>query len=134
MKCEFCGGYTCTSTYVKKVGKSVPICDNCEDRFKQEEIAGKLENVQKTENFSSWSKKDLSEAFWLHLGIYKKCPNRRSLRIIEMAFHWACHDDHGLANSFNHAMKWCGLDLYTEFERTDLPATFEDESKGENKT
>ena len=127
MKCEFCGGYTCTSTYVKKVGKSVPICDNCEDRLKQEEISARLREVQKAENFSSWSKKDLSEAFWLHLGIYKKHPNKRSLRIIEMAFHWACHDDHGLANSFNHAMKWCGIDLYAEFKRTDLPATLKND-------
>lgn len=126
MKCELCGSYTYTSRYVKQVGKSIPICEACEDRLKEEEITQKLEHVQKTDNFSTWSKKDLSEAFWLHLGIYKKHPNKRSLKIIEMAFHYACHDDHGLANSFNHAMKWCELDLYTEFNRTDLPETYEE--------
>ena len=123
MKCEFCGGYTYTKQFVKKVGRSAYICDDCLEKFEQEEVSDKLKAVQKTEHFKTWSKEDLSEAFWLHLGIYKKHPNRRSLNILEMAFHWACHDDHGLANSFNHAMKWCGIDLYTEFERKDLPET-----------
>lgn len=126
MKCEFCGGYTYTRRFVKQVGETVPICDNCEDKLKANEIARKLTDVQKTEHFSAWSAKELSDAFWLHLGIYKKHPNKRSLKIIEMAFHWACHDNHGLANSFNHAMKWCELDLYTEFERDDLPETYEE--------
>lgn len=121
MKCHFCGEYTYTRRFVKQVGETVPICDDCVDRLKQEEIAAQLQSVQKTEQFSNWTKNDLSEAFWLHLGIYKKHPNKRSLRIIEMAFHWACHDDHGLANSFSHAMKWCELDLHTEFNRKDLP-------------
>ena len=90
MKCEFCGGYTYTRRFVKQVGETVPICDDCEDKLKANEIAEKLTDVQKTEHFSSWSAKELSDAFWLHLGIYKKHPNKRSLKIIEMAFHWAC--------------------------------------------
>lgn len=126
MKCELCGSYTYTSRYVKQVGKSIPICDACEDRLKKEEISEKLRAVQKTENFSTWSRENISEAFWLHLGIYKKHPNKRSLSIIEMAFHWACHADHGLANSFNHAMKWCELDYVDECLRKDLPETYED--------
>lgn len=30
------------------------------------------------------------------------------------ALSWACHDNHGISNSFYHALKWAGIDLYTE--------------------
>lgn len=47
-------------------------------------------------------------------GRYVKEPNPESLNYMDMAFRWACHDSHGLSNSFSHALKWAGIDLWAE--------------------
>lgn len=31
-----------------------------------------------------------------------------------ISYAWACHDNHGLSNSFKNAMKWAGVDLRKE--------------------
>lgn len=56
----------------------------------------------------------MSELFWINLGKYIKEPNRRSLELMAIAYAWACHDNHGLSNSFKNAMKWAGVDLRKE--------------------
>lgn len=121
MKCYFCGEHTITSRYCKETEGYVPICDDCEDRRDRAKIEEQLKSVHRASDFKDWKKRDMSEAFWIHLGKYQKHPNKHSLAIIRRAYLWACHDDHGLSNSFYNAMKWCKLDLSTESERTDLP-------------
>lgn len=76
------------------------------------------EKVKQISDFSEWSNKDMSELFWLHASIYAKNPNEHSLRIMDRAWLWACHDNHGLANSFLNAIKWItgGRDFYDELE------------------
>lgn len=59
----------------------------------------------------------MSELFWIHLGKYVKKPNEESINYMYMAYLWACHDSHGLSNSFKNAMKWAGIDIYTELNR-----------------
>lgn len=128
MKCEFCNSGSGGIEYVKKVQRRACICRICREKFKQEMIEENLKTVRKAVDFKEWKKADMSDAFWSHLGRYVKRPNQRSLSVMNMAYLWACHDDHGLANSFSHALKWCGIDLCDELDRNDLPASDEDVS------
>lgn len=121
-KCIRCSGNAYSKEFIPELNANDFICRNCRKALRQEAIAKKLESVEKSADFKPWAATDLSEAFWLHLGIYTKHPNQRSLSILNMAFNWAVHADKGLANSFGHALKWCGIDLYGEGQRTDLPA------------
>lgn len=135
MKCEFCGKHT--RSYSRKWidGNPFIICDECQKKEKAEKIERDLEAVKNPEDFKTWKKADMSEAFWVHLGRYKKKPNKRSLEVMYVALLWAYHDDHGLSNSFSHALKWCGIDLFAEQQRKDLPETDKDDfcSYGERK-
>lgn len=123
--CIRCGNWSNTLRKLKGMDKYDYLCDKCNNNIYMERIESDLENVSKPVDFKSWEKRDMSEAFWIHLGKYKKCPNQKSLDVIYTAYLWACHDDHGLSNSFRHAMKWCGIDLLTEIRRKDLPPNIE---------
>ena len=124
-KCVRCSGNAYIKEFIPALGITTSICRDCRKALRQEAVARKLEFVEKTSDFKPWTTTDLSEAFWLHLGIYTKCPNQRSLSVLGMAFNWAVHADKGLANSFAHALKWCGIDLHDEEERNDLPARYD---------
>lgn len=84
-------------------------------------IEDRLECITKSSDFKSWSKEDFSESFWIILAHYQKHPNRKDLNMLWTIFCWACHDDHGLSNSFRHALQWCKIDLNVESDREDLP-------------
>lgn len=114
MRCADCGGYTCTS-YTKYGGAY--LCDQCREKRYQSEIEKREVSLEKASDLSSWSKRDMSELFWMHLGRYVKEPNEHSLTMMNLAFRWACHDDHGLSNSFSHALKWANIDLYEEQQK-----------------
>lgn len=119
-KCIYCGNDTCSYSFVKEKDGYYPVCGECKRKKYSESVDARLPSVTNPRDFRSWTKEDMSEAFWLHLGRYARHPNRYSLSVIGMAFRWACHDDHGLSNSFANAMRWCGIDLFTEESRTDL--------------
>lgn len=123
MKCNFCGTYANSFSRVYVNDKPLIMCTECRKKKRIENIENDLKGVTEPYHFRGWKKEDMSEAFWLHLGRYKKKPNRKSLDIMYIALLWAYHDDHGLSNSFTHALKWCGIDLFTEKCRRDLPET-----------
>lgn len=90
-------------------------CDiDCRNAAKREEIEIAAEGIERASDFKDWSKRDLSEVFWIHLGKYIKNPNQYSLSIIQRAYSWATHDDHGLSNSFKHALDWAKIDIWKE--------------------
>lgn len=122
-KCEFCGRPTGGREFVKNIERRAWICRDCYKEQEALRISRQLETVNRAEDFKPWEKRDMSEAFWIHLGIYVKHPNQRSLSVINAAYLWAVHDDKGLANSFNHALSWAKIDLFAEQDRTDLPKT-----------
>lgn len=131
MICEFCGSKDSYRTFIPYIMKEAYVCWDCEDKFKEKEVDAKLETVRNAEDYAGWKRQDLSEAFWLHLGKYQKCPNQRSLSIMRTALLWAYHDAPGLANSFYHALKWSGIILEKELERKDLPPTDRGEENNE---
>lgn len=118
--CVYCGEETYTNIFVKELNRYAPVCRDCRDRMDRERIDAALADVKGASDFSTWKMSDMSDAFWTHLIRYQKHPNKRSLSIMQMAFLWACHADHGLSNSFSHAMQWCGIDL-SEERHKDLP-------------
>lgn len=128
MNCVYCGGETYTMIFVKDDGDPKggykPVCTDCAKRIRSEKIEAELKNVHRASDFSSWKKEDMSEAFWMHLIRFQKCPNKHSLSVMKTAFHWACHADHGLSNSFSNALNWCGIDLFEQSIK-DLPFTDE---------
>lgn len=103
--CKFCGALTYSSEL---------ICPECRRKIKQEEVLNRSTEVKKCSDFKSWSGRDLSEIFWIHLGRYVKESNPESLNYMNMAVAWARHADGGLANSFSNALLWAGLDLWEE--------------------
>lgn len=107
-KCVDCGEHAYTrygGTY---------LCKDCRKRREQERIIKKSETLISPGDFKTWDSGDMSELFWIHLGRYVKEPNAESIKYMTMAFLWACHDNHGIANSFRNALKWAGIDLFTE--------------------
>lgn len=120
---EYC--YYCktpnTTTSVIVNGKREHVCWKCYKEHKSDDLEKRLNSINKTSDFKDWEMRDMSEAFWIHLGKYQKNPNKKSLGIITMAYGWACHADHGLSNSFRHALDWCSLNISMESKRTDLP-------------
>lgn len=120
-KCEFCGRPAGGREFVKNIERRAWVCRDCYKKQEALRISRQLETVNHAVDFKPWEKRDMSEAFWMHLGIYVKRPNQRSLSVINAAYLWAVHDDKGLANSFHHAMQWAKIDLFAEQERTDLP-------------
>lgn len=110
VKCYLCDAATsATRCWKEKDGVSHDVCFACHDKKKAERITEICNSVTAPSSFKGVRKEDLSECFWVHLGIYAKRPNKKSLAIIRRAYGWACHDDHGLANSFRHAMIWVGV-------------------------
>lgn len=120
-KCDMCNKETNTRIAKTINGKLMCICLECREKHHYETIEANLENVDKPYHFKDWDHGDMSDAFWLHLGIYKKRPNQKSLSVMKNAWYWACHASHGLSSSFTHALEWCGIDLWKELKRTDLP-------------
>lgn len=123
MACFYCGKPAYTSFLIKDIGRYEEVCPDCMREKRREFITEKLSSVKGPRDFSTWKKEDMSEAFWLHLIKYQKHPNKYSLSVMRTALLWAFHDDHGLSNSFTHAMEWCGIDLFKEIARDDLPDT-----------
>lgn len=119
--CEDCGKQTSTS-WGEYDGAA--LCWDCREKRYQAEVLKKSENVKSCSDFKDWDHGDLSELFWIHLGIYVKHPNKHSLSMMRRAELWANHDSHGLSNAFSNALKWCGLDLWKEAKRTDLPDSY----------
>lgn len=114
MVCFDCGKQTHTE-YGKYDG--APLCDECYNRRYQKELNNRSKDLQEASDFSTWKGRDMSELFWMHLGEYVKEPNEHSLSLMNMAYRWACHDNHGLANSFSNALKWAKINLHTEERR-----------------
>lgn len=112
--CTDCHVYT--YTHYAKYG-NIPLCAECAAKRNQAEIEEKSKSLQKASDLAAWSHSDMSELFWMHLGRYIKSPNEHSLHMMIMAKRWANHDNHGLANSFEHALKWAKIDLYAEEEK-----------------
>lgn len=81
------------------------------------ELIDKCKDYHCEAQFKEWSGRDLSDAFWYALGSYNKNPNAHDFKIMELAYYWACHADHGLAHSFYHAWKWCGFNFADEYEK-----------------
>ena len=113
-KCYICGKDS--SVFYSYVGGK-DVCPECHKVQEEERVLRQADGITHPSGFREWGGHDLSELFWIHLGRYKKEPNPESLKYMEMAFRWACHADHGLSSSFYHAMKWAGIDLYTEWKR-----------------
>lgn len=110
-RCDDCKKIKSTCHYL--VG-GICICDDCYKDREQKRIIEKSHQLKHPSDFKEWKSSDMSELFWIHLGKYIKNPNEESIRYMTMAWHWACHDNHGLANSFDHALKWAGINLLEE--------------------
>lgn len=93
--------------------------DEIEEEAKKhsEELISKAKEYTCGGQFKNWSGRDLADAFWTALAMYQKEPSLELLRVMEHAFNWAVHADHGLAHSFNHAWKWIGFNLLEEYEK-----------------
>lgn len=113
MICDKCKKAVNVRTSYLLNGKCVYVCDACYDELEAARIAEICDSVNDASDFAGVSKHDLSEGFWTHLGIYAKKPNKKSFLILRRAWLWAVHDDHGLANSFTHALDWCGVDVFS---------------------
>lgn len=85
---------------------SMELCDECYKTYKREKIECAAENINRSSDFKNWKGEDLSELFWICLGRYVKEPNDHDRKLMRMAYLWAVHDNHGLANSMSHALKW----------------------------
>ena len=109
--CSKCGKPT--HTFVGN-GLGGYLCLECRDKQRQEKVLEKAKSLTKCSDFKQWDSGDMSELFWIHLGRYVKEPNPESIYYMELAYRWACHDNHGISNSFSHAMKWAGIDLMAE--------------------
>lgn len=111
--CPVCGiQSSCWTTF-----NGDKICFDCAQKAHTEELVTLAATVDSPVGFKSWSGCDLSELFWVHLARYQKQPTQESAEIIYRISRWAAHDNHTLSNSIFHALKWCGIDLYTELER-----------------
>lgn len=119
MSCYFCKAINTTTTLLID-GKKETVCWNCYKAHKNDDIEKRLKDIKNTSDFSGWDMRDMSEAFWMHLGKYQQRPNKKSLNILRLAYGWACHADHGLSNSFRHALDWCRIKFSQENKRTDL--------------
>lgn len=119
-RCIYCGCFTSRYIWVEQFKAYCAVCEDCEKEQRRGHISARLRDVHGASDFSCWKMEDMSEAFWMHLIRYQKHPNKRSLNIMQTAYLWACHADHGLSNSFSHALDWCGVDLFNE-RRKELP-------------
>lgn len=112
-RCNICNTETNT-TYT--VGKT-EMCETCYKQHNLNNLMVKASKLKEAADLKHWSKRDMSELFWIHLGIYVKMPNKDSLKYMVMCNNWAVHDDKGLANSFSHALKWADISLYAEQQK-----------------
>lgn len=88
-----------------------------EEKRHKEKLIEKCKDYHCEAQFKDWEGKDLSDAFWYALGSYQKKPSYELFKIMNLAYCWACHADHGLAHSFLDAWKWAGFDLCREYEK-----------------
>lgn len=111
------------------------VCMECYKKVTSERLINKGNNIKESSDFRNWSGDDLSELFWLHIGIFKKYPNRRSLSIMRMVFNWSAHANHTLSNTIQHALKWVlNIDNIFSYSRTvgnTLPETENNPTKEE---
>jgi hypothetical protein len=113
MICEICKKATWSATSYRKCNiRYDTVCWDCHDKLEAERIGKMCDTITEAADFKGQSKSDLSECFWTHLGIYQKHPNKKSFNLLKRAWLWAVHDDHGLANSFHHALEWVGIDIW----------------------
>lgn len=96
---------------------NTPLCRECYHKREQTRVLEKSKTVESCSDFKEWDSGDMSELFWIHLGRYVKEPTEEGYRYMRMAFAWACHDNHGIANSFDNALKWAGINLWEEEKR-----------------
>lgn len=113
-KCEDCG---CEAHTTWGSFGGARLCFPCAEKRKQAQVIEKSAEIKHAYDFKTWDHGDMSELFWIHLGKYVKNPNEESISYMYMAYLWACHDSHGLSNSFQNALKWAGIDIYTELNR-----------------
>lgn len=107
--CTDCGKITDTTI------DGIPLCQQCLENRKQEKLRKQEDTITEAASFRKWKMEEMSELFWIHLGLYQKEPNQKSADIMRCALDWAVHADHGLANSFRHALKWVGINnIYKE--------------------
>jgi hypothetical protein len=110
--CDWCGNPITESSIHCRYGT---LCSSeCYEFARQHEVENAGININKPADFKEWESSDMSELFWIHLGKYMKHPNRYSLNIMQNALCWANHDNHGLSNSFRHALKWAKIDIWRE--------------------
>lgn len=107
------------SLYCEKCGKPINyitnercICNDCSREEYQTELEEKVKNIKEPGDFKSWSLIDVSELFWMHIGIYQQTPNETSLNILKRAYLWAIHEDKALANSMSHTLKWTNINIH----------------------
>lgn len=110
-KCVDCGGHA--DTMYGRYDNAY-LCSECANKRNQEKILEKSQTLTSCEDFKTWDSGDMSELFWIHLGRYVKNPNAESLEMMRMAYSWACHSSHGIANSFRHALQWAKVDIWAE--------------------
>ena len=111
-RCNWCNKPITLSSIESK--NEIFCCFDCYKASKQNKIEIAAKDIEKPVDFKGWSKDDLSEIFWIHLGRYVKRPNKYSLSLMQRAYSWAMHDDHGLSNSFRHALDWAKIDIWKE--------------------
>lgn len=113
-ECTECGKLT--NRYVN----SVPLCQECDEALWQARLREQENSIKDAASFKEWRMNDMSELFWMHLGLWQKEPSRKSLTIMKCAYLWAVHANKGLANSFLHALKWAGIkNIETEIIKWD---------------
>ena len=111
MKCEKCGKIADSVTIYED---GTCLCDECKKESYLEELDRKAEAVHSSCDFKSWKGRDMAELFWLCLGRYVKEPTKRDLDLINQSYLWAVHDNHALAVSMSHALKWAGVNIAQE--------------------
>lgn len=98
-------------------GKHGRMCYDCYKRIEKEKLLERAESVREPCDLRDWPGKDMSELFWLTLVEYQKNPTQKGISTINTIYLWACHDNHTLSNTIRHALKWCGIDLFSERRR-----------------
>ena len=108
--CEDCGEYTHTCY------GNVHLCENCYEKRERERIIEQSKELKETSDFETWDSGDTSpeENPKEAISFLAARLDAESIKYMTMAFYWACHDNHGIANSFSNALKWAGIDLFAE--------------------
>lgn len=108
--CPVCGKEKHSWTTYKKQ----PMCINCAQKLKKEDILNEASKADSALYFKDWSNKDRSTAFFEAFGRYQKEPNERDLQTILQLRCWAAHADHGLSVTMSYIFDWAKFDIYNE--------------------